>query len=205
MRVGIVGGTFDPIHLGHLIIAEEVRERLGLEEVLFIPTGQPWMKAGKPLSPPHHRFNMVRLAIASNPFFRASSLEIDRPGHTYTVDTLEELHRQACGKDDFYFILGIDSLREFHSWKEPAKILELCTLVAAPRPDYQDRDLSFLNAIHPSASQKAMLLEGPMVDISGTEIRRRAALGLSVCYQMPEEVERYMYRYRLYQDTEVGQ
>ena len=202
--VGLVGGTFDPIHLGHLLVAEEARVRLGLEEVVFIPTGQPWMKAERDLSPTHHRLNMVRLAVASNPFFRASSLEIDRPGLTYTIDTLREFHRDASGRDDFYFILGIDSLKEFHRWREPAKILELCTLVAVPRPGHPDMDLSFMDDVQPSASKKVVALDGLAIGISGTEIRRRVGLGLSVRYQVPEDVERYMYRYGLYRDAEVG-
>ena len=204
MRVGIIGGTFDPIHTGHLLIAEEARVSLGLEEVVFIPTGQPWMKSDMRLSPPQHRLSMVRLAIASNPFFRASTVEIDRPGPTYTLDTLEEMHREAGGKIDFYFILGMDSLVEFHRWKEPAEILELCTLVTALRPGSRDHDLGFLDVIRPAASEKVVLLEGPAVDITGTEIRRRVAQGLPVRYQVPEEVERSIHRYGLYRDAEVG-
>ena len=204
MRVGLVGGTFDPIHLGHLLIAEEARVRVGLEEVVFLPAGHPWMKADRPLSAIHHRMNMVRLAIASNPFFRASSLEIDRPGPSYTRDTLEELHQQSAGKDDLYFILGIDALREFHRWKEPGKIMGLCSLVVSPRPGYQDQDLGFLDSIQPGASEKVVVLQGPSLDISGMEIRRRVAQGLSVRYQVPQEVERYLHRYGLYRDMELS-
>ena len=204
MRVGILGGTFDPIHYGHLLIAEEARVRLGLDEVVIIPTGQPWMKAEMPISMAHHRFNMVRLAIASNPFFRASSHEIDRPGLSYTVDTLSELHREAGDSGDFYLILGNDSVAAFHRWKDPAQILELCTLVAGPRPGYDTLDLGSLDDICPSASQKLVSVDWPMVAISGTEIRRRVAIGLSVRYQLPDGVERYMYRYGLYRDTEVS-
>ena len=203
MRVGIVGGTFDPIHLGHLLIAEEARVRLNLDEVVFIPAGQPWMKSDRALSPPHHRFNMARLAVEPNPFFRASSMEIDRPGPTYTVETLAKLHREAGGEDEYYFVLGIDSLAHFHSWKEPGRIMELCTLVAAPRPGRQDPDLGTLNAIRPEASERVVVLAGSAVDISATGIRHRASLGLSVRYQVPEQVERYMHRYGLYRDVEI--
>ena len=202
MRVGIVGGTFDPIHVGHLLIAEDARVGLGLEEIVFIPTGQPWMKSGRTLSPPHHRMNMVRMAIASNPFFRASSIEIDRPGPTYTVDTLRDLCQEFGGEDDLYFILGSDSSKEFHRWREPGEVLRLCTLAVVPRPGSMDRDLS---AISPSGSDKVVLLEGPLVDISGTKIRRRVSLGLSVRYMVPDEVEHYLRRYGLYRDAEVGQ
>jgi nicotinate-nucleotide adenylyltransferase len=203
VRVGVVGGTFDPIHLGHLLMAEEARVRLDLDEVIFIPAGQPWMKSDSELSPAHHRFNMARLGVEPNPFFRASSMEIDRPGPTYTVETLSELHREARGEDDYYFVLGADSLAHFHSWKEPGRIMELCTLVAAPRPGREDSDLGNLDAIRPGASEKLVVLAGPAVDISGTCIRHRSSLGLSVRYQVPEQVERYMHRYGLYRDVEI--
>ena len=200
MRIGILGGTFDPIHIGHLLVGEEARARLDLNEVVFIPTGLPWMKEGRRISPPHHRLNMVRLAVGSNPFFRASSLEIDRPGLTYTLDTIRELQRDASDADELYLLLGTDSLKDFYRWKEPARILELCTLAAVPRAGSNDMDLGSLSAIRPSASEKVVVLEGPRVDISGTEIRRRVASCLSIRYQVPEEVERYLYRYGLYDD-----
>lgn len=202
VRVGIIGGTFDPIHVGHLLVAEDARVSMELEEVVFIPTGQPWMKSGSTLSPAHHRMNMVRMAIASNPFFRASSVEIDRPGPTYTVDTLREMRRELDGEDDLYFILGSDSSEKFHQWKEPEEVLRLCTIVTAPRPGSLDHDLS---AIDQYGSGKAVLLEGPLLDISGTEIRRRVSLGLSVRYLVPHEVEHYIRRYGLYGDREMSQ
>ena len=228
MRVGIIGGTFDPIHHGHLLIAEEARVRLNLEEILFIPTGQPWMKAAQTLSSAHHRTNMVRLGVESNPFFRALSIETNRPGPTYTLETLEELQRDADGRDSFFFILGTDSLREFPKWKQPEKILELCTLVTAQRPGFGEVDLSPLDAILPSppvsdvdnqeklpdhdipersdqavAGDQVVVLDGPLVATSGTDIRRRVALGLSIRYQVPENVEDYVNSYRLYRAAEV--
>ena len=205
MRVGIFGGSFDPIHLGHLLIAEEARIRLCLEEVVFIPTGLPWMKADRHLSTAHHRLNMVRLAIASNPFFRPSSVEIDRPGPSYTVDTLEALREESGGEDEFFFMLGTDSFREFHRWKEPSRILALSTLAVVPRPGYDDPEIERPNAANASVPEKVVRLVGPVLDISGTEIRSRVARGLSVHYQVPEEVERYLFRYGLYRDAEVGQ
>ena len=204
IRVGLLGGTFDPIHLGHLLIAELAREELGLEEVVFIPTGKPWMKEDSPLSSPHHRLNMTRLGVASNPFFRASSLEIDCPGPTYTVDTVEGLYRNGEGKDYLYFVLGIDSFSGFHSWREPARVLDLATLVAVPRPGYEELDLGPLSDIYPSAAEKVVMLEGLRLDISGAEIRRRVSLGLTVQYQVPDDVERYVYRYGLYRDGSTG-
>ena len=205
MRLGIFGGSFDPIHYGHLLVAEEARATLSLEEVVFIPTGQPWMKPERVLSPSEHRMNMVRLAIASNPFLCASPMEIDRPGLTYTIDTLEELRREVQDEPVYCLILGADSLRELPRWKEPAKLLEQCTLVTAPRPGYPNPDLTSLDAIKPAASDQVAILKGPAVGISGTEIRSRITDGLSVRYQVPEEVEDYIHRYGLYRGSGVNE
>ena len=205
MKVGLMGGTFDPIHIGHLLVAEEARVRLELDEVLFIPTGHPWMKAGASLSLPYHRLNMVRLAVASNPFFHASSMEIDRPGPTYTVDTLTQLHEGVDSDGAFYFIVGVDSLSGFRRWKEPDKILELCTMVVVPRPGHEAGDTSFLKSICLSESEKVLTLNGPLVDVSGTDIRRRVGMGQSVRYQVLEEVESYMCQCGLYRESEVAQ
>jgi len=205
MKVGILGGTFDPIHLGHLIIAEEARVRLGLEEVLFIPTGQPWMKGGQPISPSQHRMNMVRLAVASNPFFKVCSMEMERPGPSYTVETLEELRRHRGPGHEFFFILGLDSLKEFHRWKDPAGILERCTLVALRRPGYEKVALAHLEEVRPDALARVVFLDAPLIEISGTEIRRRVASGVSIRYWVPREVEEYIYHNGLYRNTEVHQ
>ena len=202
MKLGILGGTFDPIHLGHLLIAEQARATLGLDEVLFITAGQPWMKEGTPISDARHRLSMVRLAVGANPFFHASAIEIDRPGPTYTVDTLEELRREAESDAQLYLVLGADSLKNLSRWKSPELLIQLCTLVAAPRPGHADRDLGFIDDIQPGASQKLAILEGPEVGISGAEIRRRVSQGLSVRYQVPEDVERYIYSHGLYRNVE---
>ena len=124
MRIGILGGTFDPVHLGHLLIAEESRIGLQLDQVLFVPAGRPWLKEGQPLAEASHRVRMVELAIASNPHFRVRLNEVDRPGLTYTVDTLEELRSEVPDGAELYFILGLDAFESFHRWKEPDRILE---------------------------------------------------------------------------------
>ena len=203
MRIGIAGGTFDPIHVAHLIIAEEARVRLRLEEVIFVPAGDPWMKSDTSVSSAHHRLTMVRLAIASNPFFRASSVEIDRLGPTYTVDTLEQISSEV-NDAELYLIIGSDSINEFHRWRAPSRVLELCTLVTAPRPCSGELDLTEIESLSPSGLPKVVVLDRPHVDISGTEIRRRISQGLSVRYQVPWEVEEYIYRYGLYGDLEEG-
>ncbi|MCS7206831.1 MAG: nicotinate-nucleotide adenylyltransferase [Dehalococcoidia bacterium] len=198
MNIGILGGTFDPIHMGHLILAEEARVRLGLSKVLFIPTGQPWLKAGRPISPGHHRLAMVRMAIEDNPFFEASDMEIRRPGPTYTLDTLRELRAQWGNGPEIYLLLGLDALQDFPRWHQPQRILEMCTLVGMARPGYLDFSPQVLDAVLPGASQRLVLLHGPHIGISGTEIRRRVGMGLSIRYWVPRPVELYIAQHGLY-------
>lgn len=198
MKVGIFGGTFDPIHMGHLILAEEARVRLSLDKVLFIPTGHPWLKAGRTISPAHHRLAMVRLAIEDNPPFEVSDMEVRRPGPTYTVDTLDQLRAQWGDGPEVYLLLGLDALQEFSRWHEPRRILEQCTLVGMARPGYVDFSPRSLDAILPGASQRLVLLHGPHIGISGTEIRRRVQMGISIRYWVPRPVELYIAEHGLY-------
>ena len=200
----MLGGTFDPIHLAHLIIAEEARVRLDLEEVVFIPTGEPWMKVGTPVSSGHHRLNMARLAIASNPFFRVSSMEVDRPGPSYTVDTLEALGAEYGEEVRFYFILGIDSIREFHRWKEPGRILELANLVTVTRPGYNEFDVASLDALAEGAEQRVEFLDGIAINIGGRELRHSVAEGKSILYRVCDQVARYISEHGLYRDGDGG-
>jgi nicotinate-nucleotide adenylyltransferase len=200
MQVGILGGTFDPIHLGHLIIAEEARTRLELERVIFVPAGQPWLKAGQPLTPAQQRASMVELAVASNPCFQVARNEIERSGPTYTIDTLEELQRELGADTVLHFIMGMDALEQFHRWREPARLLELCHLVVVNRPGHQGVDVGAVAARYPQASGRVTLLSIPQIEISSTEIRRRAARGISFRYQVPEAVEQYILERRLYRE-----
>ena len=199
MKVGIFGGTFDPIHIGHLLVADEARARLGLDEVVFVPTGQPWLKAERKITKATHRMAMAKLAIASNPFFRASDMEIARPGPTYTVDTLLELRETFGLETALYVILGLDSLRELARWHRPERVLEMSTIVGMARPGFQDFDPRTLDAISPGASAKVVLVDGPLIDMSGSELRRRVAMGQSIKYRVPESVEAYIYQQGLYQ------
>ena len=201
MRLGILGGTFDPIHIGHLIIAEEARVSLKLDQVLFAPTGQPWMKADRSISSAYHRLNMVGVATESNPFFKVSDIEIKRPGETYTVDTLRHLRKEMEDQDELFLILGMDSLSKFGNWKQSGEILDMCTLVAAPRPGSSEVDLRLLDRIKSGAADNIAFLKAPLVDISGEEIRRRVGEGLPVRYQVVEQVEQYIYDNGLYSDT----
>ena len=200
MRIGILGGTFDPIHIAHLIIAEESRMRVPLQKVVFIPTGQPWLKSDGQITAGSLRLEMVRLAVADNPAFDSSAIEIDRPGLTYSVDTLEELVEQWGPDAEINFIIGVDSLLSLPRWKDPERFLGLCTLTAITRPGYSSDALEEVKRRFPALERKLGLIEGPLIDISGTEIRRRVALGLSVKYLVPPKVERFIAEQGLYKD-----
>lgn len=201
MRRGILGGTFDPIHTGHLILAQEVLWRLGLDEVWFIPTGFPWMKRGEPITAPEHRRAMVELAIAGNPAFQLSTIEMDRPGETYTVDTLDALRAGPMAGDELWFIMGADTLRTMARWKEPKRILEQVRLVVAMRPGHSAVDLEALTAIDPAAAERVMVVQMPLIEISGTELRRRMSHGEPVRYLAPDAVGDYIARHNLYRGT----
>ena len=198
MRIGILGGTFDPIHIAHLIVAEEARVQLDLKEVVFIPAGQPWLKADQPLSPANLRMEMVRVAIASNPFFRASSIEVDRPGPTYTLDTLVALREEWGREAELHFILGTDALQDMPRWKEPNRVLELCTPVVFTRPEYETVSPTRMEEALPGIMKKVRVLRDPQIGVSGTEVRRRVAGGTSIRYLVPEGVERFIMDNRLY-------
>ncbi len=197
MKIGVLGGTFDPIHIGHLIIAEEARLRLGLGEVIFVPAGQPYFKGGKAIAPAQCRLEMTRLAISSNPYFQVSSIEVDRPGPSYTVDTIAALRNKLGAGAEIFFIMGADALMELPLWKEPARILAMCRLVAVRRPG-RIIDLSSLDSSLPGASARIVFLDAPEIGISSTEIRSRVSRGLSIRYLVPEEVEEYIRRNGLY-------
>jgi len=198
MKIGVLGGTFDPIHIGHLKVAEEVTARLNLSEIIFMPAGQPWLKGDNLISLAEHRVEMVRLAIAGKPYFKLSTIEIDRAGPTYTVDTIDELRRQLGSGHELFFILGWDNLIQLPQWQEPSRLVKLCRLVAVPRVGYPDIDLSSLDAVIPGLYQRVILLDSPRVDINASIIRQRVGQGLSIHHLVPEPVERYIKQHRLY-------
>jgi len=200
MNIGVLGGTFDPIHMGHLIIAEEVRARLDLAEVLFVPAGQPWLKLNNAnaISPPQHRVEMVRLAIADEPAFKLSTMEIDRPGPSYTVDTMAELRNQIGADDKLFFILGWDNLNQLPRWHQPSRLVKLCRLVPLRRVGVASPDLDSLEAAIPGLAKSLVMLDTPQIEISASEIRARVARGLSVHQLVPEAVERYIIEHGLY-------
>jgi len=198
MKIGILGGTFDPIHNGHLKIAEAARKKLGLNEVYFMPAAKTPLKEGISISAVKRRVEMVRLAIAGKPHFKLSTIELDRPGPSYTADTIAELRKKLGAETELYFIIGWDSLSQFARWREPARIIRMCRLVAVPRPGYTMPDPKALEAAIPGMSESLIVLDNPEIAISATEIRERVARGQSIRRLVPEEVAGYIQKNGLY-------
>lgn len=198
MKIGILGGTFDPIHNAHLAIAEEAKNYLALSEVLFIPVGHPWMKTHIEISSSRDRIEMVRLAIEGKPYFKLSVVEIERGGPSYTVDTLTELKTQYGNASELYFIIGWDNLMQLPRWKKPEKIIEMCTLIVFPRPGILYPDLESIEEKIPGLSEKTILLGKPEINISATEIRERVARKQSISHMVPEKVAEYIREKGLY-------
>lgn len=198
MKIGIIGGTFDPIHLGHLIAAEEAMLGLKFDKMFFIPAGRPWLKAKRKITPAEDRCEMVRLAIAGQPRFELSTVEVERPGPSYTAETIMMLREKLGGKARLYFLLGCDSLSQLPLWKNPAQIIAGCHLVALPRREGSPPGLGPLEKEIPGLSRKVIWLDMPIIDISSTGIRRRVARGLSIRYLVPRAVELYIKEHRLY-------
>lgn len=200
VRVGVLGGTFDPIHIGHLVLAEQAREQLELDEVLFVPAGDPWRKAGKRITPAVDRLKMVELAIAGNPAFGCSSIEVERPGPSYTVETLEALHA-ARPDASLYFVVGEDALFDLPNWKDPARIVSLAFIAAAKRgPDSRLDKLAAddLEGLVAGLSARLVRLEMSVIGVSATYLRDRVRRGASVRYLVPEVVRRYIEERGLY-------
>lgn len=200
MRLGVLGGTFDPPHIGHLVLADEACQALGLEQVLFVPAGTPWRKAGQELSPREHRLVMVRLAVHDNPHFAVATLEIDREGPSYTADTLAELRGQFGRGTELFFIMGADSLVDFPHWHEPQRILELAHLAVAERPEPEDVGLAegLAEDLARAMREKVVWLRMPLIAISASAVRERVQKGLSIRYWVPPAVEEYIRQHGLY-------
>jgi len=187
-RIGVMGGTFDPIHHGHLVAASEVAQSFALDEVIFVPTGQPWQKSG--VSPSEHRYLMTVIATASNPRFTVSRVDIDREGPTYTVDTLRDL-REQLPDAELFFISGADAVEQIVSWKDVDQLWSLAHFIAVTRPGHE-LSLSGLSGEHVS------LLEVPALAISSTDCRSRVARGYPVWYLVPDGVVQYIAKHDLY-------
>ena len=197
MKVGILGGTFDPVHVGHLSIAEVALEQASLDRVLFVPAGHPRLKQGEPTASVKHRLEMVRLATADNPKFNVCDLEAFRSGPTYTVDTLTELSDELGPDLELFFILGLDVLRKLDMWKDPARMLRLCKILVFDRPGEQNFDWSEFYRKVPEANQRIRVVTATPMDISATELRRNIAAGIEVEGQIPKSVVGYIQDQRL--------
>jgi nicotinate-nucleotide adenylyltransferase len=194
--VGVLGGTFDPIHIGHLAAAEEVREALGLERVLFVPAGIPPHKPDRVITAPHHRLAMVELAIAGNPAFEASRVELDRTGPSYTIDTLDALGTGG----DLTLILSAESFRGLPSWQEPQRILALARVAIVPRGGLAPPGKRWLQEHFPDIEARIVELDAPRLRLSATHIRERVAAGRSIRYLVPDAVIGYIEDHDLYRD-----
>ena len=190
MRLGVMGGTFDPIHHGHLVAASEVQSLFGLDEVVFVPTGQPWQKAAQDVSPAEDRYLMTVIATASNPRFTVSRVDIDRPGPTYTIDTLRDIRAERPDAE-LFFITGADALAEILSWKDSELLFELAHFIGVTRPGHELSDKGL-------PEDRVTLQEVPAMAISSTDCRARVAAGEPVWYLVPDGVVQYINKYRLY-------
>ncbi|WP_370919325.1 nicotinate-nucleotide adenylyltransferase [Brevibacterium sp. HMSC22B09] len=195
-RVGVMGGTFDPIHNGHLVAASEVAARFGLDEVIFVPTGRPWQKTGKNVSDAEHRYLMTVIATASNPRFTVSRVDVDRPGNTYTIDTLRDLAEKLGEGTEMFFITGADALAQILSWKEVDELFQLAHFVGVSRPGHE---LSSEGLPQDGVS----LLQIPALAISSTDCRDRVLDDLPVWYLVPDGVVQYIAKHNLYR-SEIG-
>jgi len=198
-RIGITGGTFDPIHYGHLIISEAVREEFKLDKVLFIPTGTPPHKTNKKVTEARHRYEITCRAISSNSRFEASSIEVERQGNTYTIDTLNRLKEVYGDLTEFFFIVGADTIMELTTWKEYVKVFKMCEFIAVERPGFKTTD--YKNKIEQLKATYDIVIHSinaPLIEISSTDIRERLKNGKSIKYLVPESVENYIYENGLY-------
>jgi nicotinate-nucleotide adenylyltransferase len=195
-RIGIMGGTFDPVHHGHLVAASEVQARFNLDEVIFVPTGEPWQKGHRDVSPAEDRYLMTVIATASNPRFSVSRVDIDREGPTFTIDTLRDI-RAGRPDADLFFITGADALAQILSWRQADELFHLAHFIGVTRPGYRLDD-------HHLPKGTVSLVEVPAMAISSTACRDRVASGEPVWYLVPDGVVQYIQKRNLYSTHQVG-
>lgn len=191
-----MGGTFDPVHHGHLVAASEVASKFGLDEVVFVPTGQPWQKTERTISPPEHRYLMTVIATASNPRFTVSRVDIDRPGPTYTIDTLRDLKAER-DSSELFFITGADALEQILSWKDSTELFELAHFIGVTRPGHDLHDTGL-------PADRVSLIEIPALAISSTDCRMRVAAGEPIWYLVPDGIVQYIAKHELYRADGPG-
>ncbi|MCX6027765.1 MAG: nicotinate-nucleotide adenylyltransferase [Chloroflexi bacterium] len=199
-RIGVLGGTFDPVHIGHLILAEEARDQLGLAMVYFVPAGDPPHKRDRRLAPVDERLRMIELAIAGNPAFRASRIDADRPGPHYTLDMVRIFQQQLPPGGELYFLMGYDSLIELPHWHQPAELVAACRLVALTRYAVP-LDWSYLESKLPGIRGRVTLLDMPELEIASHQIQARVQQEKTIRYLVPEEVREYIRAHELYAAT----
>jgi nicotinate-nucleotide adenylyltransferase len=220
MKLGLFGGSFNPVHNGHMAIARQTREALGLDRILFIPTSQPPHKPDGSLAPAQDRYEMVRLAIVSDPTLAISDVEIRRPGKSYSIDTVRQLQQEYGAQTQLFFLIGLDAFLDFPSWRDPQTLLELCSFVVLSRPGLSFRSLSTVARLPPIpypsladldagrisrieapiGTQRLTCLKLPPSPISASEIRSRIRQGLPVANLLPPLVESYILQHHLYQE-----
>lgn len=195
MRTGVLGGTFDPVHVGHLILAEEARRMLALERVIFVPAGDPWRKRDRSVSPATHRVRMVELAIEGNEAFEVSLVEVDHSGPSYTAETLETLVQRNGA---LWFVMGVDALIDLPNWKDPQRIIAAARLAVATRPGWERVNVADLERQIPGLVGRLQPVDMPMIQVSSSDLRQRIATGQSIRYFVPAAVEAYIRREELY-------
>lgn len=201
IRYAIMGGSFDPIHFGHLAAAETVRQKLNCQKVIFIPLGNPPHKKNRILSDSIHRYTMTVLAANSNPYFEVSNIEVNRDGYTYTLNTIAELNKYYGKEVELLFITGADALFEIETWYKVEELLKLCSFVAVTRPGYDksmlEQKLQYLQSKYNS---ELHIIDVPGLNISSTDIRERIKIGASIKYLVPDEVEQYIFKHGLFRE-----
>jgi len=202
-RIGVLGGTFDPIHFGHLAAAEEARVSLALDRVLLVPARVSPLKQDRVPTPAQRRLAMTRLAVASNPRFQVSTVDLDRAGPSYTVDTLAQLRAELGPTAELYFVMGLDSLTELATWHDPARLIQLCRIVAVSRPPYE-YDPAALERALPGMTDRVVFLPIPPLDIASSDLRRRIHEGRPIRYYVPPVVVDYIHAHGLYNPSPSG-
>jgi len=199
LKIGLMGGTFDPIHYGHLVAAEEARINFNLSKVIFIPAGNPPHKKDYKVTDSEHRYIMTALAVNSNPYFEVSRVEVDREGYTYTVDTLKWFREKYDNSVELFFISGADAILDILTWRKVEEVLKYCTFIAATRPGYTSEQLERkVKEVKNLYGKEIFILEVTGMAISSTDIRKKVKNGQSIKYLVPEAVEYYIIKNNLY-------